>query len=191
MSFNFWKFGTIVLFVFFLVGIGAFIGGKFGNNVRESEPKEVHPLLSQSNSDNISKATPIAQESLEQVNKPVAMLSPSSNVNFIPNIEEKPKESIPSESLAVNYINSIGKTAFKVKSFKKTNGINNPMGYKMEYEFELECLKRNIEELPSIPGIIRQHRCEQAGQTSKHEGYLYFENTENGWRVSIYRGVLG
>lgn len=98
--------------------------------------------------------------------------------------------STPSESLAVDYINTIGASdeLFKVKSLKKTNGMRAGNQYAMEYDFEIECLKTNTDNQFFIPQLIGQIPCESAGDIRKGKGWLSFEKTENGWQVSRLSG---
>jgi hypothetical protein len=94
--------------------------------------------------------------------------------------------SSPSESLAIDHINDLGNKGnaafganlFKVRSLKKTNGTFSDNQYKMEYTYEIECLKSN-------GGALFGSRiaCDEAGKIVKGNGKLYFEKTENGWIV--------
>jgi hypothetical protein len=98
--------------------------------------------------------------------------------------------STPSESLAVDYIGSIGSKdkLFKVKSLKKTNGLSEGNQYTMEYEFEIECLKSNTDNEFFIPQAVGQIPCKRAGEVQKGKGWLSFEKPENGWQVDKILG---
>jgi hypothetical protein len=98
--------------------------------------------------------------------------------------------SAPSESLAINYINTIGTSnkLFKVKSLKKTNGVSEGSKYVMEYDFELECLKTNTDNQFFQPQLMGQIACDSPGEIQNGKGWLSFEKTEKGWQVNNISG---
>lgn len=80
----------------------------------------------------------------------------------------------PSETDAINFINSDYKIKYdygvdKAFSVTKTNGIKNEVNGQAIYQFEYEAKVK----LNAIIG----------GNESVLKGTLYFEKTENGWRV--------
>jgi hypothetical protein len=92
--------------------------------------------------------------------------------------------STPSESEGKKVLDAKGAETklYKVKSFRKTNGVSEERNYRMEFEAELECLQ---------PGTIPVNwkksfnviTCRSIGEVGKIDGSLVFEKTENGWRV--------
>lgn len=90
--------------------------------------------------------------------------------------------SVPSELKGREFLDNLSKdkygNLFRVKTFAKTNGIDNDHIYTMEFSAELECLKPN-----QYVEFDSGTSCESAGQIVKQSGKLIFEKTENGWRV--------
>lgn len=90
--------------------------------------------------------------------------------------------STPSESEGRKFIEDKGaeKKLYTVKSFTKTNGVNDERTYTMEYEAEIECLQSGALVINSSSYMIV---CENKGQIGKLRSKLVFEKTENGWRI--------
>jgi len=90
----------------------------------------------------------------------------------------------PSESQGQKFLEDYyGKTEYaKVKSFSKTNGIEKPNGYFLEFEADLECL-RDVEPGYRTFADDFGFYCTKAGAVKKTNGSIRFEKTENGWRA--------
>ena len=90
--------------------------------------------------------------------------------------------STPSESEGRKFLEDKGaeKKLYTVKSFTKTNGINDERTYTMEYEAEVECLQPGALVISASSYMIP---CEKKGQSVKLKSKLFFEKTDNGWRV--------
>jgi len=96
--------------------------------------------------------------------------------------------STPSESEGRKFLEDKGaeNKVYTVKSFTKTNGIEDERTYKMEYQADLECLQPGAMIISS--GLTSATNvgiaCERKGQIWDVKGKLVFEKTENGWRVT-------
>ena len=101
----------------------------------------------------------------------------------------------PSESDGRKVVENIAKNmgVYTVKSFTKTNGVDQGETYLLEFEGEVECQKVNADP-PSQGGFtfkggitIAEYRiydvtCSKVGETHKLKGQMPFQKTEKGWR---------
>jgi hypothetical protein len=101
-----------------------------------------------------------------------------------------PCSSGPSESEAKKFLADQGnkRGQYRVVGFEKTNATSSKERYAMEYKASLECLVAD-----SSPSAIRSHgafgdfglmHCYEVGKRIDVNGTIYFDLTENGWRIN-------
>lgn len=99
----------------------------------------------------------------------------------------KPSES-DGEQFAQNTVReSHSDEVIKIISFRKTNGFNKNSDYYLEFETEIEFLQDGLMYSPFKAKPFRSGAMFSVsqGQIKKYNGFIVFENTENGWRLAI------